>query len=95
MKQVKIYFRSVITRTKWRNYRWKEEKQYVVEYDGKTYANCDARPTDERLKKPFEVIYNSTLKRQLKNYIIHCICAHDSATTWLKDTLIKILEGTI
>ena len=89
MKQVKVYYRSVVTRTKWRNYRWKEEKQFVVEYDGKTYANCDARPTDKRLKKPFICIYSTRskglLKYRIDNYFM--------GDKWLNETLTKILEG--
>ena len=93
MKQVKIYFRSVTARTEYRAYRWKEEKQIVVEYDGKMYANSDVFPTNPKLKKSFKIIYASRSKTLLKGYINDL--GRDNASKWLKESLIKILEGTI
>lgn len=89
MKTLKIYSRTVMEKTGFRKYPYKEVKQVVINYDGKTYSNCTEKVDNPRLKIKFEIELETRNKGVLENYLNNL--GRSEADKFTKKTLTEIV----
>ena len=90
MKNLTIYSRTVVQRTRFKKYRYKEVRQVVVCYDGNQYRNCRQLYDDIRLRKPFQVELQTRSKETLEAYIKRL--GRSDVDKWLKGILSNIVD---
>lgn len=91
MKTITIYKRTILERTQFRKWRYKEGYQISIFYDGKEHKNHDQTIDNKRLQKPFEIILNTRKKEELKKYFNRL--GWSDVDKWQKSILKEILEN--
>ena len=86
MKNLKVYERSVLERTGYRKYPYKEVTQYVVSYNDKVYKNGHYEDVhNPRLKVKFKEVLNTRKKTDVTRFL-NRNCRTESFK-WLKSTI--------
>lgn len=91
MKTLRIYKREILERTQFRDWRYKQVTEYIIQYDGREVKNCDTKLDNPKLRIPFENIFSSRSAVELNKFISNlsrCQC-----DIWLKDSLKNLLEA--
>lgn len=78
-------------RTIYKQYRYKEVKQVIINYDGETYSNCYEKADNPRLKIKFNVELQTRKKDDVEEYINKL--GRSDTDKWVKEQLNKVLEG--
>lgn len=91
MKTITIYKRTILERTKFKKWRYKEIDQVSIIYEGKERKNHDQTIANKRLQKPFEIILNTRKKEELKKYFNGL--GWSDVDKWQKSILKEILEN--
>lgn len=68
MKNIKIYKRSILRRTGFRKYPYKNVDQVSIFYDGKEYRNHSEDIENSRLRVHFVEVMNTRSPKKLKEY---------------------------
>lgn len=69
MKTITIYERTILERTGYRKYPYKEVTQISIFYDNKEYKNHYERIDNSRLKIPFKKVFETNIKSSVKHYV--------------------------
>ena len=85
MKKLTIQTRTTFKRTQYRNYRYVEEFQYIVFYDGKRWSNTNAI----KVKIPFQTITTRS-KKVVEDFISRL--GRKNNEKELKEILINIIK---
>lgn len=86
MKQVKIYSRTILEKTGFKKFPYKEVKQISLFIGEKEIKNHFEEIENPRLKKPFELILKTTSKNKINKFIEKLSQTNDDK--WLKEKLI-------
>lgn len=68
MKRVTIYKRTVMERTRFRDWRYKEDDQYSIESGKDVYTNCNVDRNNPKLRVKFEKVFETRNKKELEEY---------------------------
>lgn len=91
MKTLIIYERTIKERTGFKKHPFKEVKQYIVSYGGKTYRNGHFEEVvNQRLKVPFIRKMKTRVKKIVQKY--YSELGRSEADKWLKSLLEKFIE---
>lgn len=90
MKQVKIYTRTILERTGFKKYPYKEVEQISIIFNGKEIKNHFEKIDNEKLKKPFKLILKTTSEKKLNQFIETLSRTDDDK--WLKECLTTVLN---
>lgn len=91
MKKITIYKRTILERTRFKKWRYKEVDQVSIFYDGKEYKNHDQTIDNKRLQKPFDIVLNTRKKEELKKYIDNM--NRTESDTWQKSVLSDLINN--
>lgn len=90
MKQVKIYTRTILERTGFKKYPYKEIKQISLIIDGHEFRNHYEDINNKKLKKPFELVLKTTSEKKVKAFASKL--SKTDADKWLKCQIDDILN---
>lgn len=93
MKKITIFERSVLERTRFKKWRYKEITQYTILFDNKIIQNHDININNNNLKVKFIKILETSKKNELIAFYENIQKRRDHDSIFLKDELIKIIEG--
>lgn len=91
MKTITIYKRTILEKTKFKKWRYKEADQVSIIYEDKERKNHDQTINNKRLQKPFEIILKTRKKEELKKYFNGL--GWSDVDKWQKSNLKEILEN--
>ena len=91
MKTITIYKRTILERTGFKKWPYKEVDQFSIIYEGKERKNHDQTIDNKRLQKPFNIILNTRKKEELKKYYNRL--GWSEVDKWQKSILKEILEN--
>ena len=69
MKTLTIYQRTVLERTQYRKWRYKQVEEVIISYDSKEYKNCYTDLNNQKLKIKFNKVFESRSKKELDKYL--------------------------
>ena len=90
MKTIKIYKRTVLERTGFKKYPYKEVEQVTIILDGKAQSNHNEDINNPRLKVKFDLVLNTRKKADLESYINGL--GRTESNLWQKARLSELLE---
>ena len=91
MKRLTIYKRTILEKTRFKKYPFKEVTQYKFFFDGKEYKNHDEDINNPRLKVKFEKILE-TRSTEIYGAFIGYKLGRTDADKWLKLTLLNTIH---
>ena len=91
MKTLTIYSRTILKRTGFRKYPYKEETQTSVFYGVHKWENHLEDINNQKLLKPFQIALKTRKKQDVENYIKRL--GRSEHNKWLKTVLTIILKG--
>lgn len=90
MKTITIYERTILERTVYRKYPYKEVTQISIFYDNKEYKNHGEKIDNLRLKIPFKKVFETNIKASVNHYVGEL--GRKEYELFEKETLNKILS---
>ena len=69
MKTLSIYTRKISERTGYKKHSYKEVKQVIIQYDGRSYSNCEEKLDNPRLKIKFNLDLKTRSIKKIKEYL--------------------------
>lgn len=90
MKTIKVYKRTVLERTGYRKYPYKEATQISIFYDGKEFKNHDEKIDNPRLKVNFKEVLYTRSEKAVCEFVENL--GRTEAEKFAKATINKILE---
>lgn len=90
MKTLRIYKRSILERTGFRKYPYKEVTQISIFYDGKEYANHYEEIDNKRLKIKFNKVLETRSAKAVNEYVSKL--GRSDSDKFIKEELNKILN---
>lgn len=90
MKTLTIYKRTILERTGFRKYPFKEVTQISIFYDGKEYANHYEEIDNQRLKIKFNKVLETRSANVVNEYVAKL--GRSDADKFIKEKLNKILN---
>lgn len=91
MRTLTIYKRTVLERTRYKKYRYKECEQTTIIFGGKVYRNHDVDMDNPRLKVKFDVVLETNNEETVERYIESL--GNSMNDKWEKGVLRQILDG--
>lgn len=91
MKTILIYERSILERTNFKKWRYKEALQVSIFYNNKEYKNHYQEIDNSKLKQKFNLVLKTRTKKELENYINDL--GYSNADKWQKSILKEIIEN--
>lgn len=92
MKEVKVFKRTILERTGFRKYPYREVTQITVIYGGKKFASNHSESIDnKRLKKPFELTMKTRSLKVVKNIADMKGC-YSTEDKYMKETFQSLFE---
>lgn len=89
MKNIKVYKRSVLERTKFKKWRYKEVEEISIFHDGVEYSNHLQNINNPRLKVPFIKVLDTRKRKDIE--ILISRLGRKESDLFLKSELNKIL----
>ena len=89
MKNIKVYKRSVLERTGFKKWPYKEVEEISIFYDGVEYSNHLQNINNPRLKNPFIKVLDTRKKKDVENLISRL--GRTESNLFLKEKLNYIL----
>ena len=91
MKTLKIYARTILVRTGFKKYPYKEETQVIV-YLGnkKLFTNCNENIDNEKLKVKFDLKLSTRSLKKVNEIISHR--AYSNVEKWFKNELTNVKD---
>lgn len=89
MKEIKIYTRTVLERTGYRKYPYKESKQVTICYAGQTHSNHSQNVDNPKLKVPFAVVLDTRSSKELSAFLDSL--GRSDADKWTRRTVTDII----
>ena len=90
MKTITIYERTILERTGYRKYPYKEVTQVSIFYDNKEYKNHSERIDNSRLKILFKKVFETNIKASVKHYVAEL--GRKESELFEKETINRILN---
>ena len=91
MKTILIYKRSILERTCFKKWPYKEVDQVSIFFNNEEHKNHYEKIDNPRLKIKFEKVLETRLKKELENYISKL--SNREVDKWQKSILKEILEN--
>lgn len=91
MKTLTIYKRSILERTGFKKWAYKNVDQITIVYNDLETSNHSEDINNKRLKVKFNVILKTRSKKRIQVFINSL--GRCNSDKWLKNQLINILEG--
>lgn len=91
MKTILIYKRSILERTGFKKWRYKEVDQITILFDDKEIKNHYEKIDNPRLKIKFQEVLKTRSKKELEKYINKL--SNRDVDKWQKSILKEILEN--
>lgn len=89
MKTLSIYQRTVLERTQYRKWRYKQVEEVIISYDGKEYKNCYTDLNNPKLKIKFNKVFESRSIKELEKYLSKL--GKTDSDKFIKNTIEKVV----
>ena len=66
MKNIEIYIRNALVKTRFRQFKFKQVKEYFVKYENKEWTNSEVSPYSPLIKNKYDLLYKGRSINQLK-----------------------------
>ena len=90
MNTLTIYKRTILERTGFKKYPYKEVEQISIFYNGKEIKNHDEKIDNPRLKVKFEKIFESRNEKEFESFIN--IKGWSKTTMFIRNALYEVLK---
>ena len=91
MKTITIYKRSILERTQFKKWRYKEVDQISIFYNNEEHKNHYESINNPRLKIKFQEVLKTRSKKELEKYISKL--SNRDVDKWQKSTLIDLINN--